>query len=222
MYIGSIIKTIMYYDKPYWRQSNKSGEVFDPSPSSPVVYCIDDTKPDGSFPAIMGFVSGIMCRTLQSKTKQERMRIIQDHYAKVLGIKQEPIGYTEKNWCSEPFAGGCYMGVAQPGTVTSFYPSLRESIRVIGGGIVHFAGTETAFRWAGYMDGAVEAGYRAASAVLQVPFDYQDRERNHLIPGDPVSYSRAEKLIPSFGVVVKASVTAGAALLTNLFIKAKL
>ena len=34
----------------------------------------------------------------------------------------------------------------------------------IGG--VHFAGTETADHWQGYMDGAVRAGERAAREVL--------------------------------------------------------
>jgi hypothetical protein len=31
---------------------------------------------------------------------------------------------------------------------------------------VHWAGTETAVRWNGYMDGAVESGQRAADEVL--------------------------------------------------------
>ena len=31
---------------------------------------------------------------------------------------------------------------------------------------VHFAGTETATKWVGYMDGAIEAGERAAREVL--------------------------------------------------------
>jgi monoamine oxidase len=33
-------------------------------------------------------------------------------------------------------------------------------------GRVHFAGTETAARWPGYLDGAIEAGERAAAEVL--------------------------------------------------------
>jgi monoamine oxidase len=34
-------------------------------------------------------------------------------------------------------------------------------------GRIHFAGTETATRWMGYMDGALEAGERAAGEVLE-------------------------------------------------------
>jgi monoamine oxidase len=32
---------------------------------------------------------------------------------------------------------------------------------------VHWAGTETASAWAGYMDGAIESGQRAAAEVLE-------------------------------------------------------
>jgi monoamine oxidase len=32
---------------------------------------------------------------------------------------------------------------------------------------VHWAGTETAVHWNGYMDGAIEAGERAAAEVLE-------------------------------------------------------
>jgi monoamine oxidase len=38
---------------------------------------------------------------------------------------------------------------------------LREPL-----GRMHFAGTETATRWMGYFDGAVQAGERAAAEVL--------------------------------------------------------
>jgi monoamine oxidase len=39
--------------------------------------------------------------------------------------------------------------------------ALREPV-----GRIHWAGTETALRWNGYMDGAVESGERAAGEVL--------------------------------------------------------
>ena len=41
---------------------------------------------------------------------------------------------------------------------------LRELRQPMGN--VHFAGTETATEWSGYMDGAVQAGERAAREIL--------------------------------------------------------
>lgn len=34
-------------------------------------------------------------------------------------------------------------------------------------GKVHFVGTETAVKWKGYMDGAIESGERGAGEVIQ-------------------------------------------------------
>lgn len=35
--------------------------------------------------------------------------------------------------------------------------------------LLHWAGTETATHWSGYMDGAVQSGQRAAREVLAAP-----------------------------------------------------
>lgn len=35
----------------------------------------------------------------------------------------------------------------------------------VGAGRVHWAGTETATKWQGYMDGALQSGIRAAGEV---------------------------------------------------------
>ena len=56
MPMGSCIKTMTYYEKPYWRRPGMSGQMA--SDSDMVVFCIDDTKPDGSAPCIVGFVNG--------------------------------------------------------------------------------------------------------------------------------------------------------------------
>lgn len=52
--MGSVIKTMTYYDQAYWRERNLSGRmVID---NGPVLFCIDDTKPDGSAPCIVGLI----------------------------------------------------------------------------------------------------------------------------------------------------------------------
>ncbi len=48
-----------------------------------------------------------------------------------------------------------------PGTWTQLGPALRAPV-----GRVHWAGTETATVWCGYMDGAVQSGERAAAEIL--------------------------------------------------------
>jgi hypothetical protein len=48
-----------------------------------------------------------------------------------------------------------------PGALLEYGTALRTPIDLL-----HWAGTETATRWSGYMDGAVESGQRAAAEVV--------------------------------------------------------
>jgi monoamine oxidase len=62
----------------------------------------------------------------------------------------------------EEFSRGAYEGLCGTGMVVNFK---NAAVRPIGN--MHFAGTETASRWSGYMCGAVEAGERAAKEILE-------------------------------------------------------
>ena len=53
------------------------------------------------------------------------------------------------------------MGYTPPGVLTAYGPAIRAPI-----GPIHWAGTETATVWNGYMDGAIQSGERAATEAL--------------------------------------------------------
>ena len=131
-------------------------------PSGPIVVTYDDCKSDGSHPAIMGFLLAGHSRELASKTREERQRLICQQYAEVFRSKEalEPLGYMEKNWAAEEFSGGCYVGFMTPSTMTQLSHVMRRPL-----GPVHFAGTEMATEWCGYMDGAIQTGEKAAYDV---------------------------------------------------------
>ncbi len=50
-----------------------------------------------------------------------------------------------------------------PGGWTSYGRALRAPV-----GSIHWAGTETATEWSGYIDGAVQSGQRAAAEILAI------------------------------------------------------
>lgn len=162
---GSVIKTIAYYDRPYWRENGMSGTIFveDDDLDFPVVSTMDYTKCDGSRPAIVGFITGEKARLMSCLTKEERKIRVGRQYAMIFQCRLMalPIYYEERNWCEDQWCGGCYTAIMGPGTLTSFGKAIREPI-----GRLHFAGTETAIKWSGYMDGAIEAGERAAREIL--------------------------------------------------------
>ena len=64
-------------------------------------------------------------------------------------------------WAADPWSRGCYVGYMPPGRAPRLPERVREPV-----GRIHWAGTETATEWAGYMDGAIESGQRAAAEVL--------------------------------------------------------
>lgn len=56
--MGSIIKTMTFYDKPFWRSKGYSGQLLVDDDAGLRVWSFDDTKPDGRAPCLLGFISG--------------------------------------------------------------------------------------------------------------------------------------------------------------------
>jgi monoamine oxidase len=167
--MGHAMKTFMYYDDPFWLRAGYNGSFV--GDHGIVTVAIDDsTPPDGQAPALdgretyalMGFIFGFEASHWATKTPDERKDAICRHYRDVFGTDAalRPTRYKEKNWASEPWVGGCYVGTAGPGVLTTCKGVLREPLG--NGRRVQIAGTEVAWVHAGYMDGAVEAGERAA------------------------------------------------------------
>ena len=75
--------------------------------------------------------------------------------------RTDAVGYLDKVWAADPWSRGCYTGYMPPGVLLGWGTELRMPV-----GRIHWAGTETATAWAGYMDGAIESGQRAAAEVL--------------------------------------------------------
>lgn len=60
----------------------------------------------------------------------------------------------------DEWSGGCPLASPPPGTWTSVGEWVRKPV-----GPIHWAGTESSTRFYGYMEGAVDAGQRAAEEV---------------------------------------------------------
>jgi len=159
MPMGSVIKINVVYDSPFWRESGLSGQANSDVRALNTVY--DNTPHSGSPAVLLGFLEGRHAKATAHLDPGERRKLVLDDLAAYFGPRAyDAVDYLEQDWCAEEFSGGCYGAFAQPGTLTRFGPALREPI-----GPIHFAGTETATRWAGYIDGAAESGERAAAEV---------------------------------------------------------
>lgn len=157
--MGSIIKCIMVYDKPFWREDGFSGEIA--SDEGPLCAVFDDS-PEGSHEgSLIGFIAGDAARRWTESTREERRDAIVKQFVECYGDEaSKPKEYIEKNWLEEEWSGGCYEAFMAPGVMTAYGKALRAPV-----GRIHWAGTETSDVWCGYMDGAVRSGERAAAEV---------------------------------------------------------
>lgn len=160
MPMGSVTKAIVAYEKPFWRSDDMAGmAISDKGPFGPV---FDACLPDDPRGYLVGFLEGEEGRRYAIATEEERKAAIIRTLVRFFGPKADrPIGYVEKNWTMDEWSGGCYTGLMIPGTMMHYGKYLREPA-----GRIHWAGTETAERWMGYFDGAVESGQRARDEVL--------------------------------------------------------
>uniref|UniRef100_A0A8C1IIE8 Amine oxidase n=1 Tax=Cyprinus carpio TaxID=7962 RepID=A0A8C1IIE8_CYPCA len=202
--MGSVIKCMVYYKENFWRKKGYCGSMVIEEEEAPIGLTLDDTKPDGSVPAIMGFILARKSRKLASLTKEERR--ICEIYARVLGTEEalNPVHYEEKNWCEEEYSGGCYTAYFPPGIMTQYGRVLREPV-----GRLYFAGTETATEWSGYMEGAVQAGERASREILctmgklHASQIWQSEPESLDVPARPFVTTFWERNLPSVGGVFK-------------------
>lgn len=200
--MGSVIKCMVYYRENFWRKKGYCGTLVIEEEEAPIGLTLDDTKPDGSVPAIMGFILARKCRRLANLTKEERKRKICEIYSRVLGSEEalHPVHYEEKNWCEEEYSGGCYTAYFPPGILTQYGRVLREPV-----GKLYFAGTETATEWSGYMEGAVQAGERAAREIMcamgkiTASQIWQSEPESVEVPALPFVTTFWERNLPSVG-----------------------
>jgi monoamine oxidase len=159
MPMGSLVKTIAVYDKPFWREQGLNGQVT--ADQGPVKVCFDASPKSGSPGVMLGFADGEDSRVLSALSFAERRRQVLANYARYFGRQAlTPRTYIDKPWDNDVWSRGCPVCVMPTGVMTSYGRALREPV-----GRIHWAGTETSTVWNGYMDGAVRSGERAAAEV---------------------------------------------------------
>jgi len=158
--MGSYAKVDLVFKKPFWRDDGFSGQVV--SVNGPVKVTFDSTPKEGKPGVLLGFVGGSDARSWYAKTARERRKEVVSNFADFFGEQaRHPIQYVENLWADERFSRGDPVAGLGPGTLLDFGKALRHAV-----GRLHWAGTETSDFWAGYMDGAVRSGQRAAKEVL--------------------------------------------------------
>ncbi|BBZ27409.1 monooxygenase [Mycolicibacterium madagascariense] len=153
---GNLSKAYAAYETPFWRAAGHSGEAL--SDEGPVFITFDVTPSDDGPGVLLGFTDA---RTFDALAPGARRARALDGFAGLFGEQaRHPIDYVDHRWSAEPFAPGGPTAAVPPGSWTTYGRFLRQPV-----GVVCWAGTETADRWTGFLDGAVRSGRRAAAEV---------------------------------------------------------
>lgn len=159
---GSVIKCFAVYDRPFWREQGLNG--FVNSTEEPVPLVFDNSPPDGSVGVLLGFIEGGQARQMSQVSPEQRREAVLANFALYFGERaRKPELYLDHDWSAETWSRGCYGAHFPPGTWTQYGHALRTPI-----GRIFWAGTETATRWMGYIEGAIESGVRVAEEVQSV------------------------------------------------------
>jgi monoamine oxidase len=159
--MGQLMKCDAIYRTPFWRKDGLNGFGINDSGAARAVF--DNSPEEGSPGVLLAFVGGSTWRKYGVKTRATRRKAVLEGFAAMFGDQAlHPIDYVEKDWTKERWSGGGPTAIHGPGSLVEFGPAIRTPF-----GRVHWAGTETATYWSGYMDGAVRSGERAAIEVLE-------------------------------------------------------
>lgn len=164
--LGYQVKVMLLYASPWWRAHGLCGLL--QSFEGPVCVTRDSSVEEKKQYSLTCFVSGKLGIDLLTGPQKTRFDAVLEQIKRVYGpfvggAVPEPIAITEHEWSKDQWAQGCPSPALPPGVMTDFGHALRTSH-----GKVHFVGTETAFEWKGYMDGAVRSGERGAKEVIQI------------------------------------------------------
>jgi monoamine oxidase len=153
-------KVAVTYNRPFWRERGLAGRV--KSTAGPVHDWHDNTTPDGDA-ALVGFMHppGPGSPT-PTDAEARRDRVIRQ-LIHCFGEEADGItGYAEHDWTRDRATTPPSGSESDPDEEPQPVPALQKPQ---WDGRLHFAAAETADEHPGFLDGAIEAGTRAATAV---------------------------------------------------------
>ena len=158
---GSAMKAFFVYDEAFWRADGLNGQLI--SDVGPARMSNDTCLPGDDHGVILLFLEGEQARTFGRLPEDERRAALTAELVRHFGSQAaHPEFYVDGEWSDRQWTRGCYNANLGPLEWTNYGHALAAPI-----GAIHWASTDTATYWSAYMEGAVEAGERAARAVVE-------------------------------------------------------
>jgi len=160
---GVYTKVVVSYSQPWWRELGLSGKMN--SARGPILYSRDVSDVDSQQYSLAAFMAGPNADEWTKLDSLKRNRAVLDHLARFVGPEHEDKVYNvleinSMTWSDEEYIKTGPSTAIGPGLFSRYGDQLRTPVANI-----HFAGTETAFEWKGYLEGALNSGSRAADEI---------------------------------------------------------
>jgi monoamine oxidase len=160
MKMGTVVKCHAVYDTPFWREEGLSGASF--SLDDVIELSVDNSCPGSQSGILTSLIHADRAEYLLALNPADRKREVLEAYVERFGKKaRSPLYYHDYSFSNNPWIGGAYTGFFKKGIFSEYGPYLQKATNNI-----HWAGTETATFFKGFMEGAVLSGKRVAQEIL--------------------------------------------------------
>ena len=162
MPMGAVIKVHAAYPTAFWRKQGLNGAVASTDRHLSVVF--DQSPEDESMGVLVGLIEGSHALDMSAAGPAARRKQVIEDLVHFFGDDAaQPVDYIDQDWQAEEWSQGGYAAHMPTGIMTTLGHVIRQPY-----GRIHWAGTETATEWMGYLDGALQSGIRAAKEVIEL------------------------------------------------------
>ncbi|KAB1111499.1 FAD-dependent oxidoreductase [Neorhizobium galegae] len=155
---GLSIKLQVSYDKPFWRERGLSGAVMWHEPQG--LYACDASR--GDYAGLIIFIGGPEAQQWHGRQREELTAFIREQLTEAFGPEGgNPRDIHVRDWVDDRWSGGAYSDV-----VVDLDARYAEETINEGMSPVHFASSELAPSYPGYVEGAIVAGRLAAARII--------------------------------------------------------
>jgi len=155
---GYAIKVQVSYAKPFWRDLGLNGTVMWQEPQG--LYACDTSR--GGYAGLVMFIGGPLALQWHGRPLEELHGFVRERLVDAFGEQGADMRDIHvRDWVDDPWSSGAYSDVIVD-------PEARDAEDVLNAGVppIHFASSELASSYPGYIEGAIVAGRQAAARLL--------------------------------------------------------
>ncbi len=157
---GHIVKLIAVFEERSWRAKGLNGMIL--SPDAAFDFVVDSSHPSSKRGILVGLATSARAQALGNLQLSEKRSLFLDYLEKSFDAKLGPCSeFYSHDWNNDPLSLGGYSSRRAIGDWARSPGALSAS-----SGRLHFAGTETANEWRGYIEGALESSERVVAEVV--------------------------------------------------------